>query len=458
MGKLFGTDGIRGIVNKELTCDLTFKVGIEATRVLTCKNNKHPKILIAKDSRISSDMLESALCAGICSIGGEAILLGVVPTPAVAFLVKKYNADAGIMISASHNSFEFNGIKIFSKDGYKLSDELENLIESRILGNSLEMEDLALGSEIGKVTKCNNASQDYINHLRDAVKIQKSKLKILIDCANGAASYTAKELFKNLNADIIFNSPNGININKDCGSTSIEKLSSQVVEKGYDIGIAFDGDADRCQAVDECGNIIDGDTILGICALDMKSNESLSSSTLVGTIMSNMGLKKFCQENNIHFIETKVGDRYVLEEMVKGSYSLGGEQSGHIIFGNHSTTGDGQLTALNLLKILINSGKKASELNNMIKKFPQKSENILINLNQKGMLKSNGYLLEYFDSLKENIGDEGRIVVRESGTEPKIRIMVEHKDEKKLNEIINELSRVIRESFKKTIEKEIKVL
>ncbi len=458
MGKLFGTDGIRGIVNKELTCDLTFKVGIEAARVLTGKSSKRPKILIGKDSRISSDMLEAALCAGICSIGGEAILLGVVPTPAVAFLVKKYNADAGIMISASHNSFEFNGIKIFSKDGYKLSDELENLIESRIIENSLEIKDLPIGSGIGKVIKYNNAVQDYVNHLLNAVKIPKSKLKILVDCANGAASYTAKELFKNLNADIIFSSPNGVNINEDCGSTNIEKLSYQVVEKGYDMGIAFDGDADRCQAVDEIGNVIDGDAILGICALDMKANDNLSKSTLVGTIMSNMGLKKFCKVNNINFIETKVGDRYVLEEMIKGAYSLGGEQSGHIIFGKHSTTGDGQLTALKLLEIIINSGKKASELNLMINKYPQKSENILIDLNQKGMLKSSVFLLEYFDSLKETIGEEGRIVVRESGTEPKIRVMVEHHNKQKLNEIIKEVCKTIRENLKNPVEKGVKVL
>lgn len=457
MGKLFGTDGIRGIVNKELTCDLTFKVGIEATRVLTNKSN-HPKILIGKDSRISSDMLEAALCAGICSIGGEAVLLGVVPTPAVAFLVKKYDADAGIMISASHNSFEFNGIKIFSKDGYKLSDDLENRIESSIIENILEIEDLPTGSEIGKVTNYNNAAQDYINHLLHAVSVPKSKLRILIDCANGAASYTAKELFKDFNAKIIFSSPNGININEGCGSTNIEKLSREVVEKGYDVGIAFDGDADRCLAVDELGNIIDGDTILGICALDMKAKDNLSKSTLVGTVMSNMGLKRFCKENNINFVETQVGDRYVLEKMIKGSYSLGGEQSGHIIFGNHSTTGDGQLTALKLLKIIVNSGKRASELNCMIGKYPQKSENILIDLNQRGIIKRSEDLLEYLNALKEKMGEKGRIVVRESGTEPKIRVMVEHQDTKKLNEIIKEVCKTISENLNSTVKKEVKVL
>ena len=448
MGKFFGTDGVRGIANKELTCELAIKIGKAAAKVLTENNHHRAKILIGKDTRISSDMLESALLAGICSLGAEGVSLGVVPTPAVAYLIKKYNADAGIMISASHNSYEFNGIKLFDKNGYKLPDETENKIEKLIMENDFETSEKIMGKDLGSITKCTAAVDDYVDYICSTVKDMLSKnLKIAVDCANGSASVTAKKLFKKLkiNANILFDNPNGININDSCGSTHLENLKKYVVENGYDIGIAFDGDADRCLAVDENGGIINGDNILAICGGFLKQKGKLKNNTLVATIMSNMGLKVFCKENGINFAETKVGDRYVLEEMLKENYSIGGEQSGHIIFLEHSTTGDGQLTATQLLSVLSQTNKKVSELK--IKKYPQKSGEIPIKSSQKGLLSKNENINAYIKKTTEELGTKGRIVLRESGTEPKIRIMFEHEDENKLESLINEAKEVIKNNL-----------
>ncbi|MBQ6143003.1 MAG: phosphoglucosamine mutase [Clostridia bacterium] len=448
MGRFFGTDGVRGIANKELTCELAIKIGKAAAKVLTENNHHKAKILIGKDTRISSDMLESALLAGICSLGAEGVSLGVVPTPAVAYLVKKYNADAGIMISASHNSYEFNGIKLFDKNGYKLPDETENKIEKLIMENDFEASEKIMGKDLGSITKCTAAVDDYVDYICSTVKDMLSKnLKIAVDCANGSASVTAKKLFTKLkiNADILFDNPNGININDSCGSTHLENLKKYVVENGYDIGIAFDGDADRCLAVDENGCVIDGDNILAICGGFLKQKGKLKNNTLVATIMSNMGLKLFCKENNINFAETKVGDRYVLEKMLKENYSIGGEQSGHIIFSEHSTTGDGQLTAIQLLSVLSQTNKKVSELK--IKKYPQKSGEIPIKSSQKGLLSKNENINAYIKKTTEKLGTKGRIVLRESGTEPKIRIMFEHEDESKLESLIKEAKEVIKNNL-----------
>ncbi len=448
MGNFFGTDGVRGVANKELTCELAIKIGKAAAKVLTGQCGHKPKILIGKDSRISSDMLESALLSGICSVGAEGVSLGLIPTPAVAYLVKKYNADAGIMISASHNSFEFNGIKLFDKNGYKLSDDVEKQIENLILENP-EI-NLPIGENIGKITRSENAIEDYVKYISETAKNINTNLKIAVDCANGSASATAFKLFKslNINADILFDAPNGININDNCGSTNLKTLSEYVVENKCDIGIAFDGDADRCLCVDELGNTIDGDAILGICAQNLKSENSLKNNTLVGTIMSNLGLKKFCEKKEIHFSETKVGDRYVLERMQKENYNIGGEQSGHVIFLDFSTTGDGQLTAIQLLNVLSKSNKKASELNNMIKKYPQKSATVNINSKQKGLFNKNQKISEYLETIKSKLGNNGRIVVRESGTEPKIRIMVELNDESQIQEILDNAAKFISENLK----------
>ena len=445
MGKLFGTDGIRGVANLELTPFLAMKTGIAVAKVLIqSKENKKATVFIGKDTRISSDMIEASLASGLTAMGCDVVLLGVLPTPAVAFLVKKHCASAGIMISASHNSFEFNGIKIFNGDGYKLSDELEEKIEAIIL-NEEEIK-LAQSESVGVINHNDIYKNEYINHLASSVSLRDNKLKILVDCSNGSASFTAHKLFSllNLNADFIFDTPNGVNINKDCGSTNIEKLSKQVVEKGYDLAFAFDGDADRCLAIDESGKVVDGDSILGICAMHMKNHQELENNTLVATIMSNLGLKKFCEKNDITFKETKVGDRYVLEEMLKGNFYLGGEQSGHVIFKKYSSTGDGQLTAIKLIEALLDSGKTVSELNRIVEKYPQKSECINISLNQKGIMANNECIINYLKDMENKLSDQGRIVVRESGTEPKIRIMVEHKDENLIQEIINEISEFIK--------------
>ena len=450
MKKLFGTDGIRGIANQELTCELAIKIGKAVAEILTDSGENKPKILIGKDTRISSDMLESALFAGICSSGAEAFSLGVVPTPAVAYLTKKYSADAGIMISASHNSYEFNGIKIFDRNGYKLPDEIENKIEELIAKHNVLTSPPPIGDKIGKITKCETAISDYTKYVAETVKTFPRRLKVAIDCANGSASTTANLLFKKLNVDtaIISNSPNGTNINDNCGSTHLENLRKYVKNNNCDIGIAFDGDADRCLAVDETGETMDGDIILAICAKNLKEKGNLKNDTLVTTIMSNMGLKKFCSQNKIKFSETKVGDRYVLERMLKKGYSLGGEQSGHLIFLDYSTTGDGQLTAVQLINILANSELKASDLRNLIKKYPQKSLNINIKLSQKGMAAKNKNINDYIKNITNKLGENGRIVLRESGTEPKIRIMFEHEDENKLDELLTQAKKIVENNLK----------
>lgn len=451
MGNFFGTDGVRGIANRELTCTTALKIGKAAAKILTSECKCKPKIIIGKDTRISSDMLEAALLAGICSVGAEGISLGVVPTPAVAYLAKKYNADAGVMISASHNSFEFNGIKLFDKNGFKLPDNIQEKIEKLIMDTSSDEcnENLPIGENVGKIIQCDTAVSDYVDYLVSTSKFINTDLKIAVDCANGSSSVTARKIFEKLglNAHILFSNPNGININENCGSTYLENLSKYVKENKCDLGIAFDGDADRCLCIDEKGNVIDGDAILAICAVEMKNQGALKNNTLVGTIMSNLGLKKFCKKNNINFSETKVGDRYVLERMQNENYNIGGEQSGHVVFLDYSTTGDGQLTAIQILNILSKYHKKSSELNEMVIKYPQKSATINITSHQKGILSINANINKYLDSLKKNLGESGRIVVRESGTEPKIRIMVEHKNIDEIDGIIENIVKTIKENL-----------
>ena len=438
MGEFFGTDGVRGVANRELTCELAMKIGKAAALVLTRNCSYIPKILIGKDTRISSDMLESALLAGICSVGANGVSLGVVPTPAVSYLVKKYNADAGIMISASHNSFEFNGIKLFNKSGYKLSDEVENEIE-KIISDGSEIK-LPISEKIGSISYVQTAIDDYVGYISSIQKNINTNLKVAVDCANGSASATAGKLFDKLgiNATILFSKPNGININENCGSTHLENLVSFVKENNCDMGIAFDGDADRCLCVDEKGEVIDGDAILGICAKNMKKEGMLKNDTLVGTIMSNLGLKEFCENNGINFVETKVGDRYVLENMLENDYNIGGEQSGHVIFLDYSTTGDGELTAVQILNILSSSNCSASKLNSMVKKYPQKSATVNIELSQKGILKKNVEIQRYLKETKEKLGSKAKLVVRESGTEPKIRVMAECDDAEFLENLVSE--------------------
>ncbi|MDR1628100.1 MAG: phosphoglucosamine mutase [Oscillospiraceae bacterium] len=450
MGRIFGTDGMRGIANKDLTCELAMNIGRAAAAALTSNKHKRPKILIGKDTRLSSNMLEGALQAGICSVGANAALLGVVPTPAVAYLVKKYKADAGIMISASHNSYEFNGIKIFDRNGYKLPDKIENRIEE-LLEIGFESDKNPIGDKLGNVSTENNAAEDYILHLKNAVNNNFCGIKVAVDCSNGCACTTARRLFTGLKADcrIIFDSPDGININDNCGSTHLERLSEYVKNNDMDLGIAFDGDADRCLAVDENGETVNGDTIMAICAMYMKENNLLSKNTVVGTTMTNMGFTDFCEKEGIKFSSTEVGDRYVLEEMLSKGYNLGGEQSGHMILLDYSTTGDGQLTALWLLNILHQKKMKLSEISKIVTKYPQSILNLEVSQKQKTEFNCNENVNKIIFDSEEKLGDKGRVVIRESGTEPLIRIMVECIDNILLEEVISDICIKLNELLKK---------
>ncbi|MBR4013003.1 MAG: phosphoglucosamine mutase [Clostridia bacterium] len=445
MGRLFGTDGVRGIANTELTCELAMEIGRAAATVLSDGCRRRPTFVIGSDTRASSDMLGASLIAGLCSVGADVIQLGVVPTPAVAYLVGMYKADAGVMISASHNPAEFNGIKIFSGNGFKLPDMLEEKIEDLIL-DSNKVYAKPLGGEVGKVTYAKNAASDYIRHIKSTAHLSLNGMKIAIDCANGSACATAPTLFKELGADvhILSDKPDGENINRDCGSTHLEALAEYVVKNGLECGIAFDGDADRCLCVDECGNVIDGDMIMAICALDLKSRGKLNGNTVVGTIMTNFGFGKFCEENGLRFIATKVGDRYVLEEMLLEDYSFGGEQSGHVIFRDFATTGDGQLTATQLLVMLKQSGKTLSELASVMTRYPQVMVNLKISAEGKIAFYTDKEISEKLNEAKATLGKTGRIVVRPSGTEPLIRVMVEGSDIAQIQAIADDVATVIK--------------
>lgn len=446
MGRLFGTDGARGVANSELTAELAMNIGRAAAMVLISDEVEHPTILIGKDTRLSGDMLEGALIAGLSSVGANVGLLGVVPTPAVAYLVGKYNADAGIMISASHNPFEFNGIKIFSSDGCKLPDDLENRIEEIVLDNVVPYA-LAKDENIGKVTRMDDAVEDYIDHVAKSIECDLEGMEIALDCSNGSSSRTAEKLFTKLGAKVhmLFDNPDGININKDCGSTHINRLQNYVREHKLCCGLAFDGDADRCLAVDENGNLVDGDYLIAICAKDMKDRGVLKKNAVVGTVMTNMGFNKFCEANGMTFVSTKVGDRYVLEAMLREGYNIGGEQSGHIIFLDYATTGDGELSGAMILSIMKRTGEKLSALAKVMERMPQ----VLINVK----VSAEGMLAFYTDKevkaeikrVTEILGDRGRILVRVSGTEPLVRVMLEGENLEEIQSLAEESAQVVRE-------------
>ena len=448
MGKLFGTDGIRGIVNETLGAELAFAVGRAAARVLAQDTGKEkPLFTIGKDTRISSDLLEGALIAGLCSAGADVLHLGVIPTPAVAFLTIENKADAGIVISASHNPFEHNGIKIFNAEGFKLSDELENAIEDIVLFN--QNLPLCTGADIGRVIYADQQEADvYIDHLAGTVDTDLEGMRILVDCANGAASATAGRLFDRfpkLHTDIINADPNGININKDCGSTHMEQLSAMVKAGQYDLGIAFDGDADRCLAVDENGVLIDGDQVLAICGAALDEQGELNGHTIVGTVMSNLGLHLFAKEHNLSLFCTAVGDRNVLEKMEEGNYVLGGEQSGHTIFRRYATTGDGELTALQLLAILHKSGKSASQLAGICSRYPQVLLNVAVSSRERiEEIMESSWLREAIEKEEKILAGSGRVLVRPSGTELLIRVMVEAKEKAIADAAAEELSNLIK--------------
>lgn len=431
MGKLFGTDGIRGVVNAGLDADLAYKVGLATAQVLA-KNKKtgeKPLVTIGKDTRISGDLLKGSLIAGLCTAGADVLDLGTLPTPGVAWVTVHAEADAGIVISASHNPFEHNGIKIFNGQGFKLSDELEEKIEDIVLfgHNNVPMKS---HGDIGKVTyAAAKASDDYIDHLEASVDSTLGGLRILVDCANGAASATAKRLFdrfSKLRVDVINADPDGVNINAKCGSTHIESLAAMVKAGGYDMGIAFDGDADRCLAVDEQGNLIDGDQIMAACGLSLKRQGKLAGDTIVATVMSNLGLHVWAKENGIKLECTDVGDRHVLERMVEKGYAIGGEQSGHMIFLEYATTGDGQLTALQMLALLKESAMKASQLFGACPRYPQVLINVPVADNDaKKAILSSDKLWDAVRAEEEQLADKGRVLVRASGTEALMRVMVE---------------------------------
>lgn len=444
MGRLFGTDGVRGIANTELTCELAMEIGRAAATVLSDGCRRRPTFVIGSDTRASSDMLGAAMTAGLCSVGADVIQLGVIPTPAVAYLVGFYKADAGVMISASHNPAEFNGIKIFSGNGYKLPDMLEERIEELILTNEKSYA-RPLGGEVGKVTYERDAASEYIRHVKSTAHCSLEGMKIAVDCANGASSVTAPTLFSELGAEVhvLSNKPDGENINRDCGSTHIEALAKYVADNGLECGIAFDGDADRCLCVDENGRVIDGDMIMAICALDLKKRGKLNKNTVVGTIMTNFGFGKFCEENGLRFIATKVGDRYVLEEMLLEDYSFGGEQSGHVIFRDFATTGDGQLTATQLLVMLRSSNKKLSELAAVMTQYPQITVNLKISAEGKIAFYTDREINDKLEEAKALLGKSGRIVVRPSGTEPLIRVMVEGSDIQQIKAIADDVAACI---------------
>lgn len=445
MGRLFGTDGARGIAISELTCEMAMNIGRAAALVLTETTTLKPKILIGKDTRISCDVLEAALIAGICSVGADCYLLGVVPTPAVAYLVKRYKADAGVMISASHNSVEFNGIKLFSADGFKLPDEIEERIENLILDYPEDMKVLD-GGFIGRVYYEKNAEWDYVRHVMKASDGFRN-IKVAIDCANGAASESAVKLFQGLGATCFFinNSPDGLNINKKCGSTHLEAVSEAVIRYKCDVGLSFDGDADRCLVVDENGEIVDGDKLLAIFSKYLKSEGKLANNACVVTVMTNLGFFRFAKDNGIVVSTTAVGDRYVLENMKKYEYCLGGEQSGHIIFLDHSTTGDGELTGVMLLNVMMKTRMKMSELANVMQKYPQILVNVQITSDWKGKWQDEADIAEEIKKYKEKLGDDGRVLVRESGTEPLVRVMLEGKQYGIVLQYANSIAKLIKE-------------
>ena len=443
MGRLFGTDGARGVAVTELTCETAMNIGRAAAAVLAKDCGRRPKIIIGKDTRISGDLLEAALAAGICSVGADAVILGVVPTPAVAYLVKKYQADAGAMISASHNSVEFNGIKLFSSTGFKLPDKVEEEIESLILDTPEKIE-LKDGCDIGRITYCEKAADDYIEHIMSAGS-RLDGIKAVIDCANGSASKTAERIFKGLGAECIFihSEPDGSNINDNCGSTHMDDLKRAVVEYGCDIGLAFDGDADRCLAADENGELIDGDKILAIFSRHMKEQGELKKNTCVVTVMTNIGFFKFAGKEGVNAAVTAVGDRYVLENMLENGCNLGGEQSGHVILLDIANTGDGELTGVKLLGILAQSGKKASELAACMESYPQVLNNVRITPDKKGMWIKTPSVTKAIADIEQKLGSEGRILVRESGTEPLVRVMIEGRDIDEITSYANHVASLI---------------
>ena len=453
MRKYFGTDGIRRIANTDLTPELVYKVAKAGAYVLSKHTDHAPTILIGRDTRLSGTLIESAMTAGFLSYGANVKLLGVIPTPAVAYLTKKLKADASVVISASHNTFEFNGIKFFSNKGMKIPDSLEEEIEEVMESGKLE-ELTAKNENIGVSEIREDLIDEYVYFFRknfdeDIENNNKEDFKVLIDTANGATYKVAEKVFTNLGIKykIINNEPDGININKNCGSTHLEMLQEEVIKGKFNLGIAYDGDGDRCLAVDENGNIIDGDKILAVISNYMKKNGTLNKNAFVATVMSNLGLNKYAEKNNIKFIQTNVGDRYVLEQMLKDGYNIGGEQSGHVILLDYNPTGDGILTSLMLIKIILEENKTASEVCNIVKIFPQVLVNAKVDSNKKGMYNNDDEIKQKIESIEKEFSGNGRTLIRPSGTEPLIRVMIEGENINEITKRAKELAKLIEEKL-----------
>lgn len=448
MARLFGTDGVRGVANEELTPLLAMQLGQAGASVLTKEKDHKPTIMVGCDTRISGDMLANALMAGVCSVGANAVYVGVIPTPAIAYLTRKYKVDAGVVISASHNPVEFNGIKFFDGNGYKLPDAMEDEIED-LIRNDMKGIKFPTGSRVGKIKYRTDAREEYINHAVQSVPVNLNHMKIVVDCAEGASFYTSVEALKELGGDIvaIHNNPDGTNINANCGSTHLEELKARVVYEKAALGLAFDGDADRLMAVDEKGNKIDGDQIMAIVGNHMKSAGKLKGDTIVATVMSNLGFFLMAKEQGIVVEQTKVGDRYVLERMKEIGANLGGEQSGHIIFLDENTTGDGLLSALHLLQVLVETGKPLSELASIMDVLPQALVNAKVPNHKKDSYMDYPEIATAIAELTEKFDGEGRVLIRPSGTEPLVRVMIEGKDQAMIQKEAEKLAELIQNSM-----------
>lgn len=446
MAGLFGTDGVRGIANEELTPLLAMQLGQAGAYVLTREKEHKPTIMVGCDTRISGDMLANALMAGACSVGANCVYVGVIPTPAVAYLTQKYRVDAGVVISASHNPVEFNGIKFFDGNGYKLPDALEEEIEELIRENMQGIK-FPTGPGVGKVKYRTDAREEYINHSVRSVPVSLNGMKIVVDCAEGASFYTSVEALKELGGNVvaIHNNPDGTNINANCGSTHMEELKARVVFEKAKVGLAFDGDADRLLAVDENGKVVDGDQIMAIVGSHMKSRGQLKKDTIVATVMSNLGFFLMGEKHGLTIEQTKVGDRYVLERMKEIDASLGGEQSGHIIFLDENTTGDGLLSALHLLQVMVETGKPLSELAAIMEVLPQALVNAKVANHKKEKYLEYPEVAEAIRALEEKFAGEGRVLIRPSGTEPLVRVMIEGKNQSVIQQEAEKLASLIQD-------------
>ncbi len=443
MVAMFGTDGVRGVANRDLSPDLAFKLGRAGAHILA-RESSNTRVVIGRDTRVSGDMLEAALMAGICSAGVNVIKVGIMPTPGIAYLTSKLSAAAGVALSASHNPVEDNGIKFFSASGYKLSDQIEAEIEALVMDDCAGVPS-PTGGEVGRVYMVRDAPDRYMKFARGSINTDLKGLKIVVDCANGAASQIAPRIYRELGAEVItiFNNPDGVNINRGCGSTNPEALMEAVIASGADLGLAHDGDADRVLAVDSAGRLVDGDQIMVICARDLKKKDCLAGNTVVVTVMSNLGLHHAMRESGINIVETKVGDRYVLEELLRTGARLGGEQSGHIIFLDHNTTGDGILTALHMMAVIKEEGKTLEQLAAQMERLPQLLENVRVQ--DKNLVMNSPILAGAIKEEEKTMSGNGRILVRPSGTEPLVRVMVEGRNMDQLKEIVRRLSNIILE-------------